>query len=231
MAQIVNSGKKIEFLKGISNETVKFLDTMKENADILKRVSEDINQSTFVKTYNAVVEGTTVINEVIEEISTVLKSSIDSWSSVPGLATVAKQGFEEALTDVKKISSSRIEIKALDIPDDLHENVNDDNTKKFVTSLENTMIKPREYLLKISEVIGDTTTEDTKELYRTIGAGVEKVTNAFVRAYNANKDALKKWNVVLADIQDSNKAQVKNKMSSVENASSKVTQKTEADII
>ena len=231
MAQIIASGKKIEFLEGITKETLKLQSVLSEGIIKVKNDASEINQSTFVKTYNAVVDGIGVLNEVVGEIADVLVKSANNWSSVPGLAQVAKVGFENALTEAKKLAAGAVEAKVLDMPDDLHENVTDELVKKFTTDLNVVMMEPREFLKRIAAVIGDTSTEDTKQLYTSIGGSVEKVTNAFVRAYNANKDELNKWNVALENIQTDTQQVTQTVMSSVENSTTVIEQKAKADII
>lgn len=231
MAQVIASGKKIEFVTNIVQETQKIMSTISDGTNQLRLISEEINQSTFVKTYNAVNDGIKVFNEVISEISSALVNSSEQWGSVPGLAPKAKASFEEAGALAKKLTSSLIETKIMELPDDLHENVTDELVRKYTEVLSDVMQAPKAYIGKVAGIVGDTTTADTKDLYQDIGTGVEKVTNAFIRAYNTNATELKKWNVTLEGLQQDNKAKTAAKMSSVEAASAKISQVAEADIL
>jgi len=231
MAQILASGKKIDFVKNVTEETLKLQRILQEGILDVKKTANEINQSTFVKTYNALVDGINAFNEVTNEISTLLVNSADNWSSVPGIAQVAKVGFEEASAEAKKIKSNIIEAKIMELPDDLHENVTDDLTRKFTDVLNDVMVQPREYIKRVAEVINDTSTDDTRNLYVSIGAGIERVTNAFVRAYNENKAELQKWNIALENIQSDTQTKANTRISSVDNTTSVLEKKVKADIL
>lgn len=206
----VNSGKKIEGLNGISNATIKFMDTIHENLRGLRTATDVIQLPLFDNIYNGIAKTVNNFNTYAEEQSDGIQKIARDYAERQGFGATAKVAFEDCATVANNIKGAIQSVAEKDLSDGLHENVTDETVAAFVRALRGVLGAKEEYIAYVSTAVEENIEADTQDLYMSLGGSVEHITNGFARLYNSYGAELKKFQIDLETIESAVKSTASN---------------------
>lgn len=204
--QTLKSGQKVEVIKGLAKETVKYLEDLKEKDTKLKQATETIKLRKIDEFYNGMTLASKAACDMAEQLSDTLAKLATTWGQRPGMAPAAVEAFEEAKTMANSIKGGIFSAVPVELSNDLNEEYTEDTRQAFKSSLTDFCAAKDPYIASITPIIIDNMTADTQEVFSMVGAGVEHLCNAMVDVLELHKTSLSKFDLGLEEIVASTKA-------------------------
>ena len=204
------SRKKIEACNAIAAKSATFITEGCDDLKALKAATETIGVPLFDGIYNVMADtmkaGTEVVHSACEELAGMCKD----WGSRVGFGAKAQAAFEEAEKSVKAVLSAEYVGGPCEEATGLDEHVDASTVGAFTNALIKFIEVKNNFIYGVANASNEYSTPDTEHVFKTIGSGMEKFTNAIVDAIDNNKAELAKFGVSLEEINKAVNAKASN---------------------
>lgn len=200
-----NSYKKIEAVKGITTKGVAFITGLQDATNSLHNAANNIAVPVFDRIYTGFAQVGVQADELLKTTGTEMAKLCDTWGQRSGFGEKAVVAFEEAKTSTQALHAVDFVATTIEEHDGMHENVSPDTIGAFTNALTEYLAVKDTFIYGIASEAEENTTDDTQEIFNTIGGGMERFTNSIVDVLEANKADIARFGINLDEAIDSAK--------------------------